>query len=471
MEGIVTRAVFVRAVAVVYAAAVLSLWVQVDGLIGPDGILPLGDHLQRVAAHLGLERFWQLPTLLWFLPSHLGPHLLCAGGVALAVAVVVGTPVDGLLLAGMWAIYLSLAGGGQIFLGFQWDSLLIEVVAVASLWSPWLPGPPRPPPAPARWLAYWVVFKLFFFGGLVKLTSGDPTWRDGTALTFHYETQPLPNPLSWHAHQLPVAVHAASQWLMFVIELAVPFAVFGGARARRLAFGPLVLLLGLLALTGNYGFFQLLGAALCLSLLDDATWRRLLPARALDRLPAAEQPARLVAAPLVVGLVLTSLLFAADFDRLPGWGQAWARAAWPFHTANSYGLFAVMTTDRPVVVFETSRDGVSWEPLWLPHQTGPLDRPPSQVAPHMPRLDWQLWFAALGDCRHNPWVLRTQLQLSRRSRATWALFGAEPPPEDGAPLRVRTTRWSYRFAPPGAPDWFVRDEPSPYCPAVPPGPR
>lgn len=470
MEGIVTRAVFVRAVAAVYAVAVVSLWVQVDGLIGPDGILPLGDFLARAASHLGLERFWALPTLLWFLPSDLGPGLLCAAGVALALAVVVGTPVDGVLLAAMWAIYLSLIGGAQIFLGFQWDTLLVEVVAVAALWSPWLPGPPRPPSTPARWLAYWVVFKLFFFGGLVKLTSGDPTWRDGTALTFHYWTQPLPNPVSWYADQLPDTLHALSQWVMFGIELALPFAVFAGAAGRRLAFGPFVVLLGLLALTGNYGFFQLLGAVLCLSLLDDDTWRRVLPERALARLAEPTEPPRHLATPLIVVLVLTSLLFAVGFDRLPGWGQAWARLAYPFHTANSYGLFAVMTTERPVVVFETSRDGVIWEPLWLPHQTGPVDRRPSQVAPHMPRLDWQLWFAALGDCRRNPWVLRTQIQLSERSAATWGLFGVDPPDGDG-PLRVRTTRWSYRFAAPGSADWYVRDDPQPYCPAVPPGPR
>lgn len=467
MEGVVTRAVFVRALAAVTLLALLSLWVQAAGLFGSGGILPFAEHLEHASGQLGLSRFWKLPTLLWFWPTDLGLNALFALGCALAVGLLVGTPIDGVLLIGLWAVTLSLVVAGQRFLAFQWDSLLVELLFVAALWSPFLPGPRRPPPVWARWLAWWVVFKLFFFGGLVKLTSGDPTWRDGTALLYHYWTQPLPNPVSWYAQQLPDGVHELSVYAMFVIELVLPFFVFLGARARVAVFGPLVGLLGLLMLTGNYGFFQVLGVVACLTLIDDAHWRTLIPAKLLDRLAPATEPARHVGAPVALALFLTSLLFARGYDALPGWGQAWARVAYPFHTANSYGLFAVMTTERPLVVFETSEDGVEWDPLWLPWQTGRVDEMPRQVAPHMPRLDWQIWFAGLGDCRSNPWVLRTQMRLAEGEPAVWALFERELP-RSGPPRHVRTTLWRYRFAESGASDWWVREGGQPYCPVVPP---
>ena len=269
MEGALTRSVFLRALAVVYLIALVSLWTQAEALFGAHGILPAVDYLERVAAHTGIERFFKVPTLLWFWPGDLGLHALFAIGTLLALTLLVGTPVDGFILVGMWAIYLSIATAGQIWLGFQWDSLLLEVLFCAALWARWLPGPVRPPPIWARWLTYWVVFKLFFFGGLVKITSGDPTWRDGSALLYHYWSQPLPNPLSWYVDRLPDGLHAASQWAMFAIELVVPFGLALGIRARRVAFVPLVGLLLLLAATGNYGFFPLLGIVLCLVLIDD----------------------------------------------------------------------------------------------------------------------------------------------------------------------------------------------------------
>lgn len=450
----------------VYVVAVVSLWVQAGALFGAEGLLPAPDILDRVAAHSGIERFWKAPTLLWLWPTDLGLHALFAAGLLLAAAVFVGTPIDGFLLIGMWAVYLSIATVADPWLGFQWDSLLLEVLFCGALWARWLPGPARPPPIWARWLTYWVVFKLFFFGGLVKLTSGDPTWRDGTALTYHYWTQPLPNPVSWYADRLPDALQALSQWVMFVIELVLPFGLALGAKVRRVVFFPLVGLLGLLALTGNYGFFQLLGIVLCLSLIDDEAWRRILPSQLVDRVDEPTEPARHLGLPVAVFLFASSLLFAIGFSNLPPWGQAWARVVHPYRTANSYGLFAVMTTERPVVVFEMSRDGETWEPIWLPQQTGPLDRIPGQVAPHMPRFDWQLWFAALGDCRYASWVLQAQLDLSRGDPQTWSLFET-PRPSGPWPIHIRTVTYQYRFAEPGSSDWWTREEVGPFCPTVP----
>jgi hypothetical protein len=456
------RAVYLRALAVVYIVALVSLWVQIEGLVGNDGILPFVEHLSGTSGRLAGSRFWKAPTLLWLWPTMAGMHAIFAIGLGLAAAVVVGTWADGWMLFGMWAIYLSMCTAGQEFLAFQWDSLLVEACFAGALLASWLPGS-RSPPRWAVWLHHWVVFKLFFFGGLVKLTSGDDTWRDGTALTYHYWTQPLPNPLSWPVDALPGWMHAGSMWLMFGLELVVPFWLVLGSRWRRAAAPCLMSLLVLLALTGNYGWFQLLGLVLCLTLLDDGVWHRILPVGWHVR-PTLQ--ARHVGLPVAVLLVAISLLFARGYREVPTWTQPILQLAWPFRTANTYGLFARMTTDRPVVQFERSSDGGhSWQALVLPWSSGPVNRRPGQVAPHMPRLDWQLWFAALGECRRNPWVMRTQQRLADGSPAVWALL-ASGRPDETENVMVRTTRWSYRFAGPGSADWYERTLVGPYCPAV-----
>jgi len=322
--------------------------------------------------------------------------------------------------------------------------------------------------------------KLMALAGAVKLASGDPSWWDGTAMGYHYETQPLPNPLSWYAHHLPLLWHRAETWGAVAIELLLPFAVFLGPWGRRAgAVGFAVVMVGLMV-TGNYGFFQLLTLALCLTWIDDADWRRLLPGALVrfaeggpppdDRIGAARDAVFAAFAVAMVGAGALQGAWRLGYEPpVPGAVVELVGAARPFRTVNAYGLFATMTKRRPEIRIEVSVDGRDWVEWPLPYKPGPLDRMPPQVAPHMPRLDWQLWFAALSSCRRNPWVTNLLVRLAEGAPEVEALMG--PYPLDDRPRFVRAQVVEYTFSEPGSPEaragqWWVVGEARPYCPTV-----
>lgn len=452
VEGrVALRAVYVRGLGLVHLVAIGSLWVQLEALIGERGILPVAPALRA-----GNPRWLEAPTLLWWWPD--GMHALSAAGVALAVALVAGLPFEGPALLGLWAIYLSLCTAGQVFLHFQWDGLLLEATLAATLVARWHPRPSTPPRW-AWWLQWWLAFRLMFFGGLVKLTSGDPTWRDLTALDFHFFTQPLPNPISRWVHHWPAWLHAAGVVVTFVVELALPFAIPFGRRARLAVFAGCSALMGMLALTGNYGFFQLLSVVVLLTLLDDG----FLPRWVRDRVARPVRDAWPVGWPVAAGMVALSFGWIVGYERLPRWGQRALEVAAPFRSVNPYGLFAVMTTERPEVQLEGSWDGgATWRELDLRYKPGSdLARVPPQVAPHMPRVDWQLWFAALGDCRRNAWVVHLMRRVVEGGPVE-DLF-REGTFADGPPGHVRAVLYRYAF---GTGSVWVRQRVGPYCPTV-----
>src|SRR5438876_6073156 len=227
------------------------------------------------------ERYWRLPTFCWLDAGDGLLHFQCAAGTVLSLLLIAGfLPV--LALVFLWAIYLSLSTVCRDFLSFQWDILLLETGFLAIFLAPrrWLPGFSREtaPSLTVLWLCRWLLFRLMFMSGAVKLLSGDATWSKLTALTFHYETQPLPTWVGWYAHQLPVWFQKTSVALMFVIELALPVLIFFGRRGRQIACGAFLLLMLLISLTGNYCFFNLLTVTLCVLLLDDAFLLRWAPA-------------------------------------------------------------------------------------------------------------------------------------------------------------------------------------------------
>ncbi len=475
----VSRWVFLRLLGVVYLCAFVSLWVQLDGLIGSNGILPAERLMELARAQLA-GRAHLLPTLLWFGASDRFLHALTAAGVALAVLLEIGiAPVA--VLAALWVLYLSLSLGGQVFFSFQWDTLLLEAGFLA-IWLAPLTLSPRgerraPARRPALWLLWWLLFRLMFESGVVKLSSGDPTWADLTALHYHFETQPLPTWIGWYAHQLPAAVLSLANAALFMIELLVPFLIFGGTRLRRAACVALVTLQVVILATGNYCFFNLLAIALCVPLLDDASW----PARLRNGItPSLPTPARksrswpagillpVSAALFVLSLMPTAALLGVG---LPGTDSLSAAYRWvqPFRTINSYGLFAVMTTDRPEIIVQGTADGDTWKDYAFRYKPGDVKRAPGFVAPHQPRLDWQMWFAALGSVRQNPWFLHFLQCLLRGSPQVEALLAANPFPGK-PPLAVRAVEYDYHFtnqeqrAATG--DWWTRDNRREYCPAV-----
>jgi hypothetical protein len=466
----------------VYLAAFWSLGVQVEGLAGRDGILPAASYLEAARSQIGVEAYWRLPTICWFVGAG-DPSLkaLCATGAALGILLITGlAPLPSAV--GAWVLYLSLASVCRTFLNFQWDALLLEAGFLAIFMAPprlrcrlpCLSGPPRL----ALWLVWWLLFRLMFSSGVVKLLSGDATWWQLRALDVHYETQPIPTWSAWYAHQMPGWFQSCSVAIMFFIELVVPWFIAGPRLARRAACAILAGLQLVIAATGNYAFFNLLTLALCLPLLDDAVWpRRWRPLRGIPD-PSAPSPldepnppvapsppdspplrrgARWpvwVAAPFAAILVVLSLLDMTARFRLPiPWPGAVLRlsdAIGPYRIVNAYGLFAAMTTERPEIVVEGSDDGQTWLPYEFHWKPGEVTRRPVFVAPHQPRLDWQMWFAALGSYRNQPWFQAFLARLLQGSPPVLALLERNPFP-DAPPRYIRSVVYDYRFT-----DWAAR---------------
>jgi hypothetical protein len=343
------------------------------------------------------------------------------------------------------------------------------------------PGPAReaPPSRTMLWLLRWLLFRLMFASGVVKLATHDPTWRSLTALTFHYETQPLPTWIGWYAHQCPVWFQKFSCGVMFAIELGTPFLIFAPRRPRFIAAGAITTLMILIAATGNYCFFNLLTVALCVLLLDDAALRRFVPARWRE-LPANADRLRWpgwIIKPLatVVIIVTTMNLLGAFREEIP-----WPDPLVELHSLLSatrsfsgYGLFASMTTARPEIIIEGSDDGQTWLPYEFKYKPGDPQRRPSFVEPFQPRLDWQMWFEALRVARPrtepSPWFLSFCEKLLRGQTQVLALLKTNPFP-NAPPRYIRAMVYSYHFTDfatrreTGA--WWRRELLGPYCPAL-----
>jgi hypothetical protein len=474
------RWLFLRLLGSVFLIAFLSLWFQVDGLIGSDGILPAADYMAQIETRDDLP-WWRIPTLCRLSASDGFLHALCATGVLLSLALIVGVaPIPVLFL--LWAVYLSLMVVGQAFLSFQWDSLLLEVAFTSMLIAPTRLRPSRPAaegPAPrlGLWMLRLLLFKPMSLSGVVKLIVLDETWWGLTALDFHYFTQPLPTWTSWYAHHLPGWFHRASVFLMFVIEIPVPFLMLFGRRLRLVAFAALVSLQLLIALTGNYTFFNLLTIVLCITLLDDG---RPTPGPAPSRFPP-RRLTHLVRTALASFLLLVSgLAFVREMSRtvppagadssvgsalrradraLLGWGQPYI-LDWtdPFRTISGYGLFRGMTTARPEIVIEGSRDGRIWKEYEFKWKPGDPARAPGYVQPHQPRLDWQMWFAALNP-RRAYWLNGMALRLLEGSPAVLDLLGPNPFPDE-PPRAIRLVYYRYEFTTPAerrrSGNWWTR---------------
>jgi len=283
-------------------------------------------------------------------------------------------------------------------------------------------------------------------------------------------TQPLPAWTAWYAHQLPRAAQKASALAMFAVELAVPFLIFAPRRPRMAAGAAIAGLMLIVAATGNYGFFNLLAVALCIPLFDDESLRRL-GLKAPRPGPKPGLLARRAGAGLaaVFGLLGASAFLGGLGVRPPEPLSALLSSLEGARSFNAYGLFAVMTTRRPEIVLEGSRDGREWKAYEFPYKPGDPSRRPSFVAPHQPRLDWQMWFAALESCQANPWLLQLQARILQGQPAVLGLLGKNPFPE-GPPRFMRTPLYEYRFTTPaeraatGA--WWARELRGAYCPNV-----
>lgn len=505
---LLVNALFLRALGLVYFIAFGSLAVQMQGLYGSQGILPIYDLMQQQSS--GVLQVWFTPTIFWLNTTDTFIQLVPLAGALLALLLVLGVRYRIILIL-LFALYLSLVTVGQDFLSFQWDYLLLEVGFIAIFLGDSIL---------VLWLYRWLLFRLMFVSGAVKLLSGDPTWRNLTALDYHFETQPLPNIVGFYFHHLPGFIHQFMVAATFLIELVVPFFIFAPRRLRFVAALLMVLLHLQIFLTGNYNFFNLLTMALCILPLDDAALRT--ASRALPRLPGLRSASAILQPiPIRVKQIRDRIPFTRR--QVPGTGGSTPRimhwvatavalflfvlsgfqflrifgipapdivaeaAGWiaPLGIVNQYGPFAVMTTARPEIVVEGSNDGEVWSAYEFKYKPGDVRRAPPWVEPHQPRLDWQMWFAALGAHTGNPnsllpglrsnsammfhlyesgadaWFVNFAVRLLQGSPPVLALLDKNPFP-DAPPRYIRARLFDYRFSAVDAPTttgvWWTRRE-------------
>jgi hypothetical protein len=442
---LVTVPTFLQALGLIYFIAFTSFGLQAPGLVGSRGILPFGEFLRMLREAMGAAAFREAPGVLWLHPTDGALAAVWIGGAVCALSAIFA-PYKRASLAVCLVLWLSICSVGQDFLSFQWDILLSEAGFLAIF---------ADRSAVRIWLFRWLLFRLVFFSGVVKLTSHDPAWRDLTAMHYHYETQPLPNPLAWFVYQQPLWAAKMQTAVTFVAELGVPWLFFGPRRLRRIGAWATAALQLLILATGNYTFFNFLAILLCMWLVIEP-----------DRQPrSAFHRAVSVALAAFVGVVSGLLSLGQLGVPLPPGGGAVLHAAEPLRIVNSYGLFAVMTTDRPEIIVEGSNDGVNWQAYGFRYKPGDLRRAPPVIAPHQPRLDWQMWFAALGSYQSNRWFVTFMLRLLEGEPAVLRLLEYNPFPRS-PPKYVRARVYLYHFTGWGSRDWWWREEKGAYFPAV-----
>lgn len=442
------------------AIAWASLGVQVRVLMGSDGLEPLGAWVERLRSK-GVEPL-DMPMLFWaWIPGDGGLRALCWAGVALSLLAAAGVLSRPLFAIGA-ALYLSMSNGGGTFMSFQWDNLAVEAGLLAAL---------LPREAASFWphlMGRALLFKVFFESALAKLQSPIHDWTDGSAMSFYYETAPLPTWLGWYAHHLPAGWHHfESLWTLF-FEGVVVFGVWGTRLGRRAALVCFSLFLVVDTLTANYGFFTYLTGALCVFLLseDDVRWLgergplRRLPAITWPRLTLPERPGRWIGGAVVGAWLVVSaaagLQRFGDVDLMP----EIVKRADGLRVANVYHLFSAITRTRVEPEFQTF-DGQTWTTHDLAYKPGDVSRPPPFVAPHQPRVDFRLWFYGLSYTRGTPGFVGAL--LGKMCTAPWSVSELFPGGLPGAPKAVRVQFWTYEFTTPaeraesGA--WWRRSQP------------
>lgn len=467
-----TRAFFLRGLGGVYLVAFLALALQLRPLVGSHGLLPARDFLDRVASQAegGSSAFWQLPGIFWIDASD-GFMTACAWiGVALSVVVAAGF-ANAILLALLWLVYLSFVHVGQLFYSFGWEILLLETGFLAIFMAPLVRGsafaPSAPPPWPLILCLRWLTFRVMLGAGLIKI-RGDGCWRDLTCLVYHYETQPLPNPLSWLLHQAPPWFHRLELLWNHFVELVVPWFLFGPRRVRTIAGALTVAFQATLILSGNLSWLNYLTILIAIGCFDDRALARLLPRRLLARLPAPPDPppAPPLGQKVVVGAfsVLVAVLSVRPALNLLDPHQHMNDSFDPLHLVNTYGAFGSIGRGRDEIVIEgTADDPASPAARWVEYEwkckPGDVRRRPCVVAPYQLRVDWEVWFAAMSDHRQHPWLVHLVWKLLHGDHGALSLLAPGPWSEGLAPRAIRATLYDYRFTRwgDGSGAWWVRD--------------
>jgi hypothetical protein len=461
------RWIFMRGLGVIYFSAFYSLVFQIKGLIGPNGILPAAGYLHDVANYYpGLQHFWFAPTLLWFNAGNHVLMLITWLGMMASLAVIFNLWPRG-ALAVCLVCFLSFVAAAQDFSGYQSDGMLLEAGFISLFFAP--PGL-RPglgaAHAPSRlslFLLRWEWFRIYFESGIVKLTSGDYSWRHLTAMDDYYQNGPLPTWLGWYVQQLPHRFHAATAFMTLAAELGLVWMLFLPRRFRIICFLIVTPFQVGIILTANYTFLNYLVLLLGFLLLDDGFIRSVLPqrwknwGRQISTEPLEKEathassaawlrPVWHGVAAIYLGWIFfatTALLFAM-IPYAPPLPLGPARALEPFRIANQYGLFANMTHQRYEIEFQGSTDGQTWTAYPFRYKPQDVHKAPGIYAPYQPRFEWDLWFASLGNWRNYPWVVQTEERLLLNEPDVLSLFAGNPFAA-APPKQVRAVIWQYWF--------------------------
>ena len=490
------RWIFLRALGLIYFSAFYSLIFQIKGLIGPDGILPAGEYLKAVAAAVHGARFWYVPSLFWLGSSDRALMLACWIGLIASLLVVLNL-WPRLTLAICFVCFVAFISTAQDFSSYQSDGMLLEAGFISLFFAPpgIRPGLGRahPPSRASLFLLLWEVFRIYFESGVVKLASGDKSWRNLTAMDDYYQNGPLPSWIGWYVQHLPHWFHAFAVLYTFAAELGLAWLMFLPRRFRIAAFCILTPFQISIILTANYAFLNYIVLSLGFLLLDDRVIEWIVPSgiRALidkraestssgdanahsdwrAHFSRATAPFRILISAICLGLVfyITTaellLIFVRDLP-LPEYP---IRIMEPFRIANQYGLFAVMTHARYEIEFQGSRDGQTWTAYPFRYKPQDLRKAPGIYAPYQPRFDWNLWFASLGRWQEYRFVLWTEERLLEGSPDVLQLFAGNP--FDGTPpTQVRTVIYQYWFTDMKTKretgNWWRREQLGEYAPAL-----
>lgn len=471
------RWIFLRALALIYLSAFYSFFFQIKGLIGPTGILPAQDYLQAVAAQLHSVRYWFAPTLLWFGSSDRALMAICWLGI-IASLLAFFNLWPRVSLAICFVCFLSLIAAAQDFASYQSDGMLLAAgflslfLAPPGIWPNM--GRRNPPSRASQFLLLWIWFRIYFESGVVKILSGDRSWRNFTAMDDYYQNSPLPTWIGWYVQHLPHWFHAATVGLTFAVELVLCWALFLPRRFRIACFCIVTPFQIAIILTGNYAFLNFIVLSLGFLLLDDKFIEWVIPRKIrerLDRRPAQDASADASAAPATqenpseraswhkvraaAGMVVAGICFLWIFYATS------AKLIWmftenaplprepvqllePFRIANQYGLFAVMTHARFEIEFQGSRDGKTWTAYPFRYKPQNPAAAPGIYAPYQPRFEWNLWFASLGAWPQYRFVVWTEERLLSDDPGVLQLF-AKNPFGDDPPAEVRAVIYQYWF--------------------------
>jgi hypothetical protein len=461
-----SRWLFERALAAIYLIAFLVAATQFPALLGERGLLPVPRFVAAVP-------FRRAPSLFHVHYSDRFLTVVAWIGIVLAALLLLGIPQAGpvwlpiLAWLALWVLYLSILNVGQTFYAFGWESLLLEAGFLAIFLGP----ASIAPPVVILWLIRWLLFRVEFGAGLIKL-RGDPCWRDLTCLYYHHETQPMPNPLSWYFHHLPKPIHRLEVAGNHFSQLVVPFGLFAPQPVAGLAALLILIHQAWLVLSGNFSWLNVLTMTLALAALDDRQLGAVLP------LPAAH-PESAAPPAWYVGLVLGCAALVVGLSYYPVRNMLSRRQAMnasfnPLHLVNTYGAFGSITRKRREVIVEgTDEPRVTPSTVWREYEfkgkPGDPRRRPPQTAPYHLRLDWLMWFLPLSTRLPHAWLPALVEKLLVNDPPTLGLLRHNPFP-DKPPAFIRATLYTYRFTTPserketGA--WWVRERVGAYLPPV-----